>query len=365
VEQSDVIVVGAGITGLAAAYELARRGVDVLVLERSGVAAEQSAGLARIFRVLHGDPRLCALAMDALVGWRRWEAELDCGRLLGSEGLVSAGPLIEDQRAAMQAAGADVRSVDGDEIAHLVPHLASHPDWAHGIVDPAAGSIRIRRAQDALAARLTIRPADVVALDDTEAAASASVRLSGGTTLRAGHVVVCAGTATGPLVAPLGIDLDLQWSHHVRLTYAARSGVLAPTAALVLESAYGLPIGTTGRWGLGLHDPGPPAPIAEISEHDYAAEVRRQHAAWVAEHMPSLDPAPIDEIRCVSLDAPWLDARGDGFIAARSGHVVACTGSNMMKFGPLLGERLAATILEGDGIHADLQPRITSDDPVR
>ena len=363
-EHSDVIVVGAGITGLAAAYELTRRGVDTLVLERSGVAAEQSAGLARIFRVLHGDARLCELAMDALAGWRRWEAELASGRLLGSEGLVSAGPLVDGQRAAMEAAGAEVRSVDADEIARLVPHLAPHHNWAHGIVDPAAGCIRIRRAQHALAARLKIRPADVVAIDDAGTTASASVRLADGTTLHAGHVVVCAGTATGPLVAPLGIDLELQWSHHVRLTYRSRSGVLAPTAALVLESAYGLPIGSSGQWGLGLHDPGPPASIDATSEHDYAAAVRRQHATWVGEHMPALDPTPVDEIRCVSLDAPWLDARGDGFVAARSGRVMACTGSNMMKFGPLLGERLAATVLEGDGVHPDLQLRLTSDDPV-
>ncbi len=360
-----MIVIGAGISGLAAAYELTRRGVDVVVLERRGVAAEQSAGLARIFRVLHGDSRLCSLAMDALAGWRRWQTELACGRLLGSEGLVSAGPLIDDQRAAMSSAGADVRFVDAAEISRLVPHLAPHRDWAHGIVDPAAGSIRIRRVQHALAARLTIRSADVVAVEDDGANPAASVRLTDGTTLRAGHVLVCAGTTTGPLVAPLGIDLDLRWSHHVRLTYAAREGMLAPTAALVLESAYGLPIGSTGRWGLGLHDPGPPVPIEQVSDSEFAAEVHRQHSAWVAEHMPALDPTPIDEIRCVSLEAPWLDARGDGFLAARSGRVVACTGSNMMKFGPLLGERLATTILDGESIHPDLRPHLASDEPAR
>src|SRR3954465_5773011 len=87
----DAIVVGAGISGLAAAYELARRQRRVLVLEAAGVGAGQSAGLARIFRVAHADPRLCTLALEAERGWRRWERELGL-RLLGRRGPGARGP---------------------------------------------------------------------------------------------------------------------------------------------------------------------------------------------------------------------------------------------------------------------------------
>lgn len=69
----DTVVVGAGIGGLAAAYELQRRGLRALVLEAEDVGAGQSAGLGRIFRVAHRDPELCALALEARAGWRRWE----------------------------------------------------------------------------------------------------------------------------------------------------------------------------------------------------------------------------------------------------------------------------------------------------
>ena len=51
--------------------------------------------------------------------------------------------------------------------------------------------------------------------------------------------------------------------------------------------------------------------------------------------------------------APWLDAHGDGFLALRAGRVTAFTGANLMKFGPLLGDRLARSVLDG-AIHADL-----------
>jgi len=87
-----MIVIGAGICGLAAAYELARRGEEVVVLERGEAGGEQSAGLGRIFRTAHGQARLCALALEAREGWRRWEDELGV-RLLGQEQMVVAALL--------------------------------------------------------------------------------------------------------------------------------------------------------------------------------------------------------------------------------------------------------------------------------
>src|SRR4051794_35632642 len=133
------IVIGAGICGLAAAYELAKRGEEVVVLERGGVGGEQSAGLGRIFRIAHGQARLCALALEARDGWRRWEGELGV-RLLGDEQLVVAAPR-PAIAAAMREAGAAGRALSRDEIAASIPFCA--PPWEHGLLDPAAGSLRL------------------------------------------------------------------------------------------------------------------------------------------------------------------------------------------------------------------------------
>jgi sarcosine oxidase len=43
-----IVIISAGVCGLAAAYELSRRGQRAIVLERGKPFAEQSAGLARI-----------------------------------------------------------------------------------------------------------------------------------------------------------------------------------------------------------------------------------------------------------------------------------------------------------------------------
>jgi hypothetical protein len=46
---------------------------------------------------------------------------------------------------------------------------------------------------------------------------------------------------------------------------------------------------------------------------------------------------------------------GDGWTAARRGRVVALVGSNLMKFAPLLGDRLAQAALS-DELPSDLTP---------
>ena len=95
---------------------------------------------------------------------------------------------------------------------------------------------------------------------------------------------------------------------------------------------YGLPVGSTGRWAFGQQVPDP---------------------ATVRALFPSL--TPVGQVDCVTVRAAWLDAGGDGWMAARRGCVVALVGSNLMKFGPLLGDRLAQAALS-DELARDLTP---------
>ena len=70
---------------------------------------------------------------------------------------------------------------------------------------------------------------------------------------------------------------------------------------MISPELYGLPVGGTGRYAIGMHE-----------------QATRRRCSSRCE--------PVDRIECVSLFAPWLDARGDGFLALRAGRVTAFSG---------------------------------------
>ena len=306
-----IVVIGAGICGLAAAHELSRRGERAIVFERGEPFAEQSAGLARIFRIAHRRPAVCRLAMQARVGWQRWEAEFGAGRLLGSEGFIAAGGC-DDTAAAMTDAGAEFSWLDRSEIAARIPFVAA--PWETGVFDPLGGSLRIRRALVALSQRVAVSRAEVVSVAD-----DGSTTLADGTLVRGDGVLICAGVQTPALFGPLNIE----FAPHTRFTYEGADA--AGAACLSAPEGYGLPLGSTGRWAFGQEVP---------------------DAATVRALFPSL--SPVGRVDCVTARAPWLDPGGDGWTVARRGRVVAFVGSNLMKFGPLLGELLAQAVLSDE-----------------
>ncbi|OBF13510.1 FAD-dependent oxidoreductase [Mycobacterium sp. ACS4054] len=306
-----IVIVGAGVCGLAAAYELARRGEPAIVLERGRPFGEQSTGLARIFRIAHRRPALCRLALRARAGWQRWETELGAGRLLGSEGFITAGAC-EETAEAMTEAGAAFHWLDRADIAARIPFAAA--PWESGVLDPLGGSLRIRRALSALALRVEVRRDEVVSVADDGA-----TTLADGTVLRGDRVLVCAGVQTPALFGPLGVD----FAPHTRFTYEGADATGA--VCLSAPEGYGLPLGSTGRWAFGQEAPDP---------------------ATVRALFPTL--SPVDRVDCVTVRAPWLDAGGDGWTVARRGRVLAFVGANLMKFGPLLGELLARAALSDE-----------------
>ncbi len=315
VERWDVVVVGAGISGLATAFELTRRGRRVLVLERTGIGAEQSAGMTRIFRIAHTDPRLCTLALEARERWRAWETLLGAA-LLGDEGLVVTPG--DEHATAMQAAGAPFERIGRAEIGARIPLLVPEHRYDAGIWDPLAGVTHVLTTLKALNATVQLRRATV------EAVREDGTVVANGEPVRGDSVVVCAGLSTPTLVAPLGLDLELTWERHLRVTYAAR----ARAACLISPDCYALPEG--GSYAVGMHTPGA-KPSMFLLSHG------------------------VDEIECVSLCAPWLDGRGDGFIALQADNIFALGASNAMKFGPLIGDRLARSVIAGE-VHPDLSP---------
>jgi sarcosine oxidase len=203
----DVAVVGGGIVGLAAADALARRGVDVVVLERWTPGSGQSAGAARGFRHLHANEEQIADAVRARAGWDAWSARAG-EPLVGEEGALRLGGDVAADAARLGAAGVEAEVVEraGDRLPAL------RDDAGALLWDRRGGAIRARRTIEWLCAGLgdRVRRTEVLGVNPGRLATTDGP-------LRCGHVVLCAGAGTERL-----------WPHvtmrrvvHLRVTFAA------------------------------------------------------------------------------------------------------------------------------------------------
>jgi sarcosine oxidase len=214
VTAADVIVVGAGVAGLATARELARRGRAVTVLERDVAGNElgSSRGDARM-RVPAAYPTDDYLLRGLLAGedWRALEAET------GEELLVETGCLSwgEDQdRLAAALAAHDVEHalLDAAEVAHAHPGLAM-PAGAVAVFQPDAQTILADRALTAFARSGRAAGAELrerVAVERIEPARDHVLLRTSAGELECGHAIVAAGPWAPGLLEPLGIELALR-----------------------------------------------------------------------------------------------------------------------------------------------------------
>src|SRR6478735_3247578 len=103
---ADIVVVGAGITGVATARSLAQTGRGVVLVEQFGLGHDRgsSHGTSRIFRLSYPDQHFVRLAQGALQSWRELEAE--CGELLiVPTGALDFGPVALENARALAACG--------------------------------------------------------------------------------------------------------------------------------------------------------------------------------------------------------------------------------------------------------------------
>ena len=152
---TEVIVVGAGVMGLATARELQRSGRDVVVCEQFelGHARGSSHGAARIVRLSYPDARWVRLAQESLPLWR--ELEADCGRpLLSLHGTLDLGDW-GPNRDALTACGAPFAVLDAGQIEHRFGIRADPGD--HGLFQADRGIVRADAALAALAAGVEVR----------------------------------------------------------------------------------------------------------------------------------------------------------------------------------------------------------------
>ena len=355
--RADLIVVGAGLAGAAAARSAAARGASVVVLEQfaPGNRNGSSHGSARIFRRAYPDPLYVRLTGQAGEEWRALETaagetlltmtgEIDFGAVRGPAGL----------HAVLTGCGVPADLLPPEEASRRWPQFdftGSGPVLFHqnaGVLDP-------DRAIAALLRLATSNGADVrfhTRVTALAAGGEGAVVRAGEESFTAPAVVVAAGAWIAPLLGglvglpPLTVTKQAVFHFGPAHAPAEPAGPAAQPwpvfiAADGTDFCYGLPGGRDGEVPgaikVGEHHPGTVTTAAGRDFHvDEAARARV--AGFARRRLPGLDPVPLNEATCL-----YTWTANEDFILDRQGPFVVaspCSGHGA-KFAPLLGEFIA------------------------
>jgi glycine/D-amino acid oxidase-like deaminating enzyme len=217
---ADVVIVGGGIVGAAAAWALSRRGItDVVVAERSTVGSGMTGKSSGIVRCHYGVSSLAAMANAGVEVLENAEEIFGTDVGFHQTGyVVGVGdPDAESLRkslAAQRAVGVQTEEIDRSEVARMWPFADLTPFAAFGWEARGGYGDAYRTAQ-AFAA--SARAAGVRILQGTNVIGLAArggrvtgVRLADGTDIATGAVVAAIGVWTRPFLAPYGIDVPIR-----------------------------------------------------------------------------------------------------------------------------------------------------------
>jgi glycine/D-amino acid oxidase-like deaminating enzyme len=154
-EAVDLVVIGAGMIGVAAAYAAAKAGHSVALLEKGVVAGEQSSRNWGWCRVLNRDEREIPLMQHSMALWDQLPAEIGADMGFRRAGLtyVTKDPKqLAGWEAWLEMARPyqpTARIIDAAEAKRLTP--GNEQDWIGGVVSPNDGRADPARAAPALA----------------------------------------------------------------------------------------------------------------------------------------------------------------------------------------------------------------------
>lgn len=362
---TDVLIVGAGIFGLAAAIELRGQGLSVVVIDPGPIPHPRAAStdLNKAVRMEYGrDTQYMRMVDRAIDGWLAWNELLgqrvyeQCGVLMLAGGAMSPGEFEHDSYQTALAEGHTPERIDGQALRNRFPawNAQRYPD---GFFHTRGGYARSGIAIAALARHAKMIGIDLLPgqravslIENTKRVAG--INTASGQALHAGHVVLAPGVWVTELLPEL--NPFIRPTAHPLFYLAPPPGpVFTPPrfpvfcADVAQTGWYGFPIDTkTGLLKIALHDAGHRVAADDPRDAPVHPQRLRQLAAFLTESLPGLADTPIARTgHCYYTDTQ------DGHLLIdrhpeKPGLTVATGGSgHAMKFAPVLGPLIADATL--------------------
>ncbi|WP_433502597.1 NAD(P)/FAD-dependent oxidoreductase [Pseudonocardia halophobica] len=218
-DTTDVVVIGGGLEGCATAWALSQAGItDVTVVERHTVGSGGSGKSSGVVRCHYGVSSLAAMAGRSL------DLFENAAEVLGEDigfhqtgYVVGVGPenvdALHASMADQRAVGVRTEDIDHAEVQKLWPVADLEPFGAFAWEERGGHGDAYRTAQGFLTAArrggVRLRQGTTVAEIVVRAGRATGVRLTDGSVLAAGAVVLAAGPWSVPLLAAHGVELPI------------------------------------------------------------------------------------------------------------------------------------------------------------
>jgi len=212
-----VVIIGAGIVGSSIAYNLSKRGCDVVLIDKKGPAAQASGNSFAWLNATYFDqPRsYFDLRVQSMNEYHRLEKDVDIpvrwgGSLEWYNSVETEAEMIAGVRR-IQSQGTPAWMIDRDQVSQVEPYLRLNSRYKiaysrrDGAVDP-AGTTRALVERSVANGATTVFPASVTSIDKQRAGITVNTNVDA---FEADLAVIAAGINANETARMAGLDVQL------------------------------------------------------------------------------------------------------------------------------------------------------------